>query len=71
MLPIGLPVSSVKNMIVYLSFSSKYMGTVEALRWETGQMHELPQDDADMLGWEEDGRLCCRNLSSTHTCRKR
>ena len=52
MLPIGLPVLSVRNMISYFEFGSKYMGTGEALRWEDGKMYELPQDYADMLGWE-------------------
>jgi hypothetical protein len=52
MLPIGLPVLSVRNMISYFEFGSKYMGTGEALRWEDGKRYELPQDYADMLGWE-------------------
>lgn len=52
-IPIGLPVLSVENMIRYFDFGSKYMGMEEALRWETGELHELPQDYADMLGWEE------------------
>ncbi len=53
MLPIGIPILSVKNMISYFSFTSKYMGTGEALRWEDGKMYQLPQDYADMLGWED------------------
>jgi hypothetical protein len=50
--PVGLPVLSVPDMISYFKFSSKYMGTGEALRWETGELHALPQDYADMLGWQ-------------------
>ena len=38
MLPIGLPVLSVRNLISYFEFGSKYMGTGEALRWEYGKM---------------------------------
>ncbi len=53
LLPIGIPVFSVPGMIKYFEFSSRYLGTGEALRWETGKLHELPQDYADMLGWEE------------------
>ena len=39
MLPIGLPVLSVRNMISYFEFGSKYMGTGEALRWEDGKRY--------------------------------
>lgn len=27
------------------------------LKWEDGQVHELPQDYADMVGWDEVGRM--------------
>ena len=53
LIPVGLPVLSVQGSIRYFSFGSKYMGIGEALRWETGKFHELPQDYSDMLGWEE------------------
>ncbi|MEJ2048228.1 MAG: glycosyltransferase family 39 protein, partial [Calditrichota bacterium] len=53
LIPVGLPVFSVQNSIRYFSFGARYMGIGEALRWETGKFHELPQDYADMLGWEE------------------
>ena len=53
LLPVGLPVLSIENAIRYFAFGSKYMGLGEAVRWETGKLHELPQDYADMLGWEE------------------
>lgn len=52
-IPIGLPIFSTETMIRYFEFGSKYMGMGEALRWETGEFHELPQDYADMLAWEE------------------
>lgn len=52
-IPIGIPVFSVNSMIKYFDFGKRYMGMAEALRWETGEYHELPQDFADMLGWEE------------------
>jgi hypothetical protein len=51
--PIGIPVFSINGMISFFEFGSKYMGMSEALRWETGEFHPLPQDFADMLGWEE------------------
>jgi hypothetical protein len=53
LIPVGIPVLSVDNTIKYFEFTSKYLGTGEALRWESGQLRELPQDYADMLGWEQ------------------
>jgi len=52
-LPIGLPVLSTNNMISYFKFAAKYLGAEGALRWETGEIHEIPQDYADMQGWEQ------------------
>ena len=52
-IPIGIPVFPVETMIKYFNFGKRNMGMAEALRWETGEFHELPQDFADMLGWEE------------------
>ncbi|MBD3276140.1 MAG: phospholipid carrier-dependent glycosyltransferase [Candidatus Marinimicrobia bacterium] len=51
--PVGIPIFSIHGMHQYFEFGSKYLGLGEALRWETGEYHELPQDFADMLGWEE------------------
>ena len=53
LIPVGIPVFSLDNMIRYFDLGSRYLGIGEALRWETGQIHELPQDYADMLGWEQ------------------
>ena len=53
LMPVGIPVFSIDGMHQYFQFGSKYLGLGEALRWETGEYHELPQDFADMLGWEE------------------
>jgi len=53
MIPTGVPVFPVETMINFFKFGSKYLGMSEALRWETGKFHELPQDFADMLGWED------------------
>ncbi|MFC1618756.1 glycosyltransferase family 39 protein [Candidatus Neomarinimicrobiota bacterium] len=52
-LPIGVPCLPVDRMIRFFEFGSRNMGMAEILRWETGEFHELPQDWADMLGWEE------------------
>lgn len=53
LIPVGVPLFSVETMIRYFDFTAKHMGLDEARRWETGEFHELPQDYADMLGWEE------------------
>jgi 4-amino-4-deoxy-L-arabinose transferase-like glycosyltransferase len=49
MIPAGIPVFSVEGMVDYF----RKIGITEALRWEDGEIHALPQDYADMLGWEE------------------
>jgi hypothetical protein len=45
-----LPVDSMVN---YGQSFIKRTGVDAPLRWETGVLHELPQDYADMLGWRE------------------
>lgn len=51
-LPISLPVYSYEKMEHYGEWASGY-GMKEALRWEDGEYYSLPQDYADMTGWEE------------------
>jgi hypothetical protein len=53
MLPMGLPVFKSQGLISYFrNLQSKY-GIVIGRRFEDGSIHSLPQDYADMLGWEE------------------
>jgi hypothetical protein len=53
MLPIGLPVYKAEGLVKYFSkLQSKY-GIEIGRRFEDGSIHSLPQDYADMLGWEE------------------
>ena len=51
-LPFSLPILQPEAMAVYGETSRNY-GLAGALRWEDGQIHHLPQDYADMIGWEE------------------
>jgi hypothetical protein len=51
-LPLSLPVYSPKKMVEYGEWASKN-GMGELLRWEDGNYYPLPQDYADMIGWEE------------------
>ena len=56
-LPAAIPVSSAKNLVRYFSNISPSLGGEALVRWEDGRMHPLPQDYADMLGWDELGRI--------------
>jgi hypothetical protein len=52
-LPLGLPVYKEKKLANYFKeLDSKY-GIDIGRRWEDGLIHSLPQDYADMIGWEE------------------
>ena len=51
-LPYSLPVLPIDKMVVYGEKSKKFGGE-DALRWEDGKIHRLPQDYADMTGWKE------------------
>lgn len=51
-LPYSLPILAHERMLVYAE-QSKQFGLEDALRWEDGRLHDLPQDYADMIGWEE------------------
>lgn len=51
-LPHGVPLLSLANFEKYAAFTAEHMGLAEPLRWEDGVLHKIPQDYADMLGWE-------------------
>jgi hypothetical protein len=40
-------------MVAYGRSFVQWTGIEGPLRWETGMVHDLPQDYADMLGWQE------------------
>jgi hypothetical protein len=48
-LPVSLPVLKPEQFIRFTQLT----GTENSQRWEEGEYHELPQDYADMIGWEE------------------
>lgn len=50
--PIGLPVFSHDRMAGYFAALSGVIGT-GFLTWETGEVHPITQDYADMTGWQE------------------
>lgn len=52
MAPFSVPYLPVEKMVDFGKKSSE-RGMEGLLRWEDGEIHHLPQDYADMLGWEE------------------
>ncbi|HEX6104125.1 MAG TPA: glycosyltransferase family 39 protein [Gemmatimonadales bacterium] len=48
-LPLGVPILPPERMAAYV----EAIGATAALRTNTGELERLPQDYADMLGWEE------------------
>ncbi|MCB9081081.1 MAG: glycosyltransferase family 39 protein [Lewinellaceae bacterium] len=53
LLPLGVPLLRPPQMAIYSKWMVANMGLGSLLTWEDGQLHDLPQDYADMLGWEE------------------
>jgi dolichyl-phosphate-mannose-protein mannosyltransferase len=51
--PYGIPVLPVDKMMSYCAWMSENMGLSGMLVWEDGIERPLPQDFADMYGWEE------------------
>jgi hypothetical protein len=56
-LPGAIPIMSASRLVSYFSKISPKMGGEALVRWEDGKMHPLPQDYADMLGWDELGSV--------------
>lgn len=55
--PYALPVLKPEKMVRFGQKIVDKYGFEAPLRWEDGELHPLPQDYADMLGWEELGGL--------------
>lgn len=53
LLPIGIPYISVPKMVSYCSYIQEKIGVDGITKWEDGKNYPLPQDYADMLGWQE------------------
>ena len=52
-IPMGVPVYKADKLAAYFNGAKNKAGFDMALRWEDGRIHSLPQDYADMLGWDE------------------
>lgn len=53
MLPFGLPVYKSEGMVTYFKILDLKYGIKLGRKFEDGTIHSLPQDYADMIGWEE------------------
>jgi 4-amino-4-deoxy-L-arabinose transferase-like glycosyltransferase len=56
LLPLGVPLLGPPTMARY----AQAIGATSALRTNTGELERLPQDYADMLGWESQARAVAR-----------
>ncbi len=65
LLPLGLPIYKVERLVAYFDNLDKNHGIDVGRRFEDGTMHSLPQDYADMLGWEELTRIVQRAYQQT------
>jgi hypothetical protein len=54
-LPLSLPIYKPRHMVEW-GEAQKERGLEVMFKWEDGEVHELPQDYADMVGWDELGR---------------
>lgn len=52
-LPMGLPVFNSEGLVKYFSILEKKFGMTMGRRFEDNSIHSLPQDYADMIGWNE------------------
>lgn len=53
LLPTGIPILSIPGSVAYFEAMVNELGITSATRWEQGNVESLPQDYADMLGWQE------------------
>ena len=56
-LPIGIPVFKTEKLVSYFREIGTKYGLAFVCRFEDNSIHSLPQDYADMLGWEELTRI--------------
>ncbi len=53
LIPYGAPVLPVQTMKNYAGWMADHVNLTPPLVWEDDSIHDLPQDFADMFGWEE------------------
>lgn len=51
--PYSITILPINQMKSYCTFMKNNIGLDSPLYWEDGKIHDIPQDYADMFGWEE------------------
>jgi 4-amino-4-deoxy-L-arabinose transferase-like glycosyltransferase len=64
--PGGIPLMPADKLADYFSRMPPQTGIEALLRWEDGKTHPLPQDFADMLGWDELGNIVINACDTIH-----
>ncbi len=62
LLPSGLPILPLEKSLAYFDSIANDFGIKSLTRWERGNIEALPQDYADMFGWEELAELADKAL---------
>lgn len=62
-IPMGIPVLRAEKLAEYFAGMKRSIGFDAVLRDEDGQYHALPQDYADMLGWDELAEMAAKAYS--------
>ncbi len=63
-IPFGIPVFNIEGMKEYFSVLHEKYKIELGTRFEDGTIHSLPQDYADMLGWEELTQIAVKAYNS-------
>ena len=63
MIPYGIPVLPFPQLEQYAKVTGPYIGNLPLI-WEDGKVHPIPQDFADMTGWDEVGNLAVKGYLS-------
>ena len=69
-LPAGLPVLNFKQLNNYCKIASNSFG-ITISRWEDGKIHKIPQDYADMTGWEELAKIVSKAYNTLGSAEKK
>jgi len=69
LVPIALPIMEPAKLAAF--YEKKNIKKMGVLNWEDGEAHPLPQDFADMLGWEEMARKSAKAYHSLNDVEKK
>ncbi len=69
LVPIALPILAPEPLANF--YEKRKIARLGVLKWEDGESHPLPQDFADMLGWEEMADKMARAYSQLDSTEKK